>query len=59
MGQQCCAAAGEAAVGDLPVYSGLRTPAAGTVTQGAWQQVAVEAHIAPGVAAAAEVAQKH
>jgi hypothetical protein len=59
VGQQCCAAASEAAVGELPVHSGLGTPAAGAVTQGTWQQVAVEAHIDPGVAAAAEVAQKH
>lgn len=59
MGQQCCAAASKAAVGELPVYSGLGTPAAGMVTQKTWQQVAVEAHIDPGVAAAAEVAQQH
>lgn len=59
MGQQCRAAASKAAVGELPVHPVLGTPAADTVTQGTWQQVAVEAHVDPGVAAAAEVAQKH
>lgn len=59
VGQQCCAAASKAAVGELPVHPGLGTPAAATVTQGTWQQVAVEAHVDPGVTAAAEVAQKH
>lgn len=59
VGQQRGAAASKAAVGELPVHSGLGTPAAGTVAQGTWQQVAVETHIDPGVAAAAEVAQKH
>lgn len=59
MGQQRGATASEAAGGELPVHSGLRARAAGTVAQGTWQQAAVEAHVDPGVAAAAEVAQKH
>lgn len=54
MGQQRGATASEAAGGELPVHSGLRARAAGTVAQ-----AAVEAHVDPGVAAAAEVAQKH
>lgn len=52
-------AAGEAAIGELPAHPRPRTPTAGQVAQGAWPQVAVEAHVDPGVAAAAEVAQKH
>lgn len=59
VGQQCCAAASEAAVGELPVHARMGTPAAGMVTQKTWQQMAVEAHVDPGVAAAAEVPQKH
>lgn len=59
VGQQRRAAASQAAIGELPVHPGLGTPAADPATQGTWQQVAVEGHVDPGVAAAAEVAQKH
>lgn len=52
-------AAGEAGIGELPANAALETPAAGEMAQGAWQQMAVEAHVDPGVATAAEVAQKH
>lgn len=58
-GQQHGAAAGRAAAGELPAHPGPRPPAAGQTAEGTRPQVAVEAHVDPGVAAAAEVAQKH
>ena len=58
-GQQGGAAAGQAAAGELPAHTGPGASAADRMAQGAWPQVAVEAQVDPGVAAAAEVAQKH
>lgn len=52
-------AAGQTAVGEPPAHPGPRASAAGQTAQGMQPQVAVEAHVDPGVAAAAEVAQKH
>lgn len=46
-------------MGELPAHLGPGTPTAGQMAQGVRPQVAVEAHVDPGVAAAAEVAQKH
>ena len=58
-GQQGGMAAGQTAIGEPPAHPGPSTSAAGQMAQGMQPQVAVEAHVDPGVAAAAEVAQKH
>lgn len=59
VGQQRGAAAREAAGRQLPAQPGPWGSATGKALQGARQQVPVEAHVDPGVAAAAEVAQEH
>ena len=52
-GQQGGMAAGQTAIGEPPAHPGPSTSAAGQMAQGMQPQVAVEAHVDPGVAAAA------
>lgn len=52
-------AARGAVAGELRARLGPGSPAAGQAAKGARSQVAVETHVDPGVATAAQVAQEH